>query len=399
MMPLSLLLAAAVSTANAAPAFFDRGFVLKPPASGPFVGGVNAPTVDIVEKSGTYVMYFESATAPVSTDCFESYVIGRATSPDGLNWTIDANPVLSPDPASDASRCSVSQPAVVYDGRTWHLFYSTAREKPSSGATYNLPTGISYATSTDGTTFTVQAAPLIPATDLSQTIGLATATVVYNQIFLLYFYNNDFRLSTSSLGDPTVWSSSTDTVVDHTTVGDWASNDVISPALFCEDDMPDALSLILAGDAPGQSGGTTRSMAFATSTGGKAWTMDAQTPLTGGDLTYSELNHWDVIEAHSDYLLWYGKTDPETGLKAIGLATTSSPWAEAQPRLCPHDYQLHPPDDTAADTGGPVDTGGDADSGVTAKSVGCGCASGTGAGGTGALTALFAMALIRLRRR
>lgn len=370
MTPLLLVPLMALTPARAAPAFFDRDFVLKAPTTGPFAGGVNAPTIDIDEHTGTYVMYFESVTAPVSTDCVSSYVIGRATSPDGVSWTIDEAPVLSPDLESDTARCVVSQPAVVYDGERWHLFYSTAREKPSSGADYNLPTGISYATSTDGLTFTVQAEPLIAATDLSETIGLSSATIVYNEIYLIYYYNKDFRLSTSSLADPSSWSSPTTSVIDHTTLADWSENNVISPALFCEDDMPDGLSLVFAGDAPSQTD-TERSLAFATSTGGVDWTMDAQTPLTGGDLNYAELNHWDVIEAHSDYLLWYGKTDPDSGLKAIGLATTSSPWEEAQPRLCPHDYQLHPPGDTGDDTSAATD---DTASELTEKSGSCSCA-------------------------
>lgn len=387
------LLLHALSPAQAAPAFFDQGFVLKAPASGAFAGGVNAPTIDIDNATGTYVMYFESPVDAVSSDCANSYVIGRATSPDGLVWTIGDTPVLSPDPASDASRCVVSQPAIVYDGTLWHLFYSTAREKPSSGADYNLPTGISYATSTDGQNFTVQASPLIPVTDLSETVGLSSATIVNGQIYVLYFYNNDFRLATAPLSDTSAWSTPADAVVDHLAL-DWAASDVISPALFCEDDMYDPLSLVFAGDSGG-----TRSLAFATSTDGTAWTLDAQTPLTGGDLTYSELNHWDVIEAGPDYLMWYGKTDPATGRKAIGLAATSAPWSPAQPRLCPHAYQTDPPDtgDTSdtSDTSSSDDTATD-DGSTADKAGGCGCAS-AGSPGYGA-AAVLAAALLRRRR-
>lgn len=386
------VLYSAITTAIAAPAFFDQGFVLKAPESGAFAGGVNAPTVDIENATNTYVMYFESSVSAVSADCVSSYVIGRATSRDGLAWTLDDAPVLGPDSTSDASRCSVSQPAIVFDGTTWHLFYSTAREKPSSGAAYNLPTGIAYATSTDGQNFTVQAAPLIPTTDLSETVGLSSATIVNGQIYVVYFYNNDFRLATAPLSDPSVWATSTDAVVDHLAL-EWAANDVISPALFCEDDMDAPLSLVFAGDSAGE-----RSLAFATSTDGNAWTMDEQTPLTGGDLTYSELNHWDVIEAGPDYLMWYGKTDAATGLKAIGLAATASPWSPAQPRLCPHAYQTDPPDtgDTGDTSSDDSVNAGDATGGKTTGP--CGCAS-AGDGAAGSLVGLAMMVLSRRRSR
>lgn len=392
---MTLTLLYALSAAQAAPAFFDQGFVLKAPSTGAFAGGVNAPTIDIDNATSTYVMYFESPVAAVSSDCVSSYVIGRATSPDGLVWTIGDTPVLSPDSTSDTSRCVVSQPSIVYDGTLWHLFYSTAREKPSSGADYNLPTGISYATSTDGQNFTVRAAPLIAVTDLSETIGLSSATIVNGHLYVLYFYNNDFRLATAPLSDPSAWSTPADAVVDHLAL-EWASSDVISPALFCEDDMYDPLSLVFAGDAGG-----TRSLAFATSVDGTAWTLDAQTPLTGGDLNYGDLNHWDVIEAGPDYLMWYGKTDTATGLKAIGLAATSAPWSPAQPRLCPHEYQTNPPDtgDTSdtSDTSPADDTAAD-DSGSTDKSGGCGC-SATGAPSFGLFGLLSGALLLRRRAK
>ncbi|MDP6934858.1 MAG: hypothetical protein QGG40_18195, partial [Myxococcota bacterium] len=168
----------------------DFGFVLQAPSSGAFSGGVGAATLDL--DGDGYVLYFESpaSSTEVPEDCSSQYRIGRATSPDGFTWTIDEEPALVPE--DDTSyNCSVSQPAVLFDGREWHLFFSMAES--SSGSNYS--SGIGWATSPDGVDFTVQQAPLIARNDDTNT-SFASAALVDGVIYLTWAEAPYLKLAT-----------------------------------------------------------------------------------------------------------------------------------------------------------------------------------------------------------
>ena len=88
--------------------------------------------------------------------------IGLATSRDGSNWTRanDGKPVMSPGAAGAFDECWVGSPWVMYDGKTWRMWYSGLM-KPSGkpAPAYwkgKIPAGweprirIGLATSTDG---------------------------------------------------------------------------------------------------------------------------------------------------------------------------------------------------------------------------------------------------------
>lgn len=382
-----------LATALASPAFLDDGFVLAAPSTGPFSGGLNAPTVDYDVANGVYHMYFESPAADVPGDCQSYYTIGHATSSDGVLWDLEENPVLTPDPNPESPyHCVVSQPAVVYDGGTFHLFFSMAQEPLGEGQS-NDGTGVGYATSTDGVNFTVEAAPLVD--DEGETMGLPSAAIVNDVLYLIYVWKPDFRMAYLPLNGVSEWTFLPDPVVDHDDVGVWAIQWVLGPSLFCEDDQPDPFTLVYAGD-DNTVGTPVRSLAYATSGDGLNWGYPEDNPLTTGDLDYPNLNHWDALGAGLDYVMWYSMTDPKTGMKAIGHAATTYDVGRAQPRLCPHPDV---PGDTATDTA-PTDSGG-TDNGIGENTEGetkdkagdCSCASGRG--GVGVAGLLLGMMLAR----
>lgn len=380
--------------AHATPGFDDVGFVLTAPADGPFAGGVGAPTVDHV--GGIYSLYFESPSTEVPAGCANSWHVGRATSTDGVTWTLDAEPVLRPDEANPTSarHCVVNQPAAVHDGTNWHFFTLT-----SDG----VHTSISWATSSDGTTVTWRAEPLIPPSDGG--LGLASAVVVDEVLLLIYVDYPDLRLSRYDVVLDT-WTSPTDPVLSPGDVGAWAEVWLLGPSVTCDPSGEATLAMVFGGDA---SGGA-RSLGLARSDDGEHWTIDAGSPLASGTLDYGALNHWDVLGQGSGYRMWYSKTDPATGLKAIGFARTDDAAGEVAPRRCagpPPEDTGTPPEDTnppaedtgtsAKDTGTPGGEGAGAN-GSDGDASGCGCMSPVGAAPSALLAGLAIVSAIRRRR-
>jgi hypothetical protein len=301
--------------AQAAPVFFDTGLVLRAPSSGSFTGGINAPTVDFDRFTGQYVMYFESPQSSIPTTCVNAYAIGRATSSNGIVWTVTATPVLQADSISGSNReCGVSQPSVVFDGTTWHLFFSQSRAAASSTATSNESGGIGYATSTDGVNFTVVSDPMIPpSTDRRYPVGLASAVINNGDFYVLYDQYPDVHLATAPTDLSTGWSLE-GVVMDHSAFS-WSTTWLFGPSLLCTPGT--AFEAFVGGDA------TSRSVGWASSPNAWDWTWGAS-PLTAGTVPWNSLNHWDMLRNRdgSMYFMWYSMTDSATGKKAVGFAST-----------------------------------------------------------------------------
>ena len=349
--------------------FFDLGLVLS--GEGVFASGVGAPTVEWRGDTQEYVMYFESPAASdqVPEGCASSFVLGRATSPDGVAWTVDASPALaSAGSGADPRSCSVAQPAILFDGARWNLFYSASTQPFEEGAA-NTPSGIGWATSADGVAWTVEQEVLVPFTSAS--IGLPSAAALYGTIYLHYAEFPDvFQTSRVIAGGD--WTPPV-RVLDHAEVGRWSTYWVHGPSLVCDEDSDVPLSSLFGGDTEGT---FVRSLGWATSVDGAAWATADESPLSGGTLDATQLNHWDVLRSGAGHALWYSRTDEATGKKAIGVAISDVRLGEPAPRACPNPW--FPPDDTgAADTGADSGAGaeGGEDSADEGPPVGCGCAS------------------------
>lgn len=383
---------ALLALALAAPAYDDHGLVLVPPETGPFLGGINAPSVEWDGGSEQYVMYFESqaSTVEVPEDCYSYYRIGRATSPDGAAWTIDEAFSFDPDhaDAEGTYRCAATQPAVLYDGATWHLFFTGGTTDEGRGR--NEPSGILHATSADGIDWAVAPEPVVPPE--ANGIGLASATLVNGTLHVVYSQYPHLMLATA-LASSDTWTLGVDPVVDNATLGEWAATWAFGPSLGCADDG--SFSMTFGGD----SAGAVRTLAAATSPDALTWSVEQ--PVTVGALDSTTLNHWDVL-AHDGgaSTMWYSRTDEATGLKAVGLATSGDTSGHRRGRSCPDPWPP-PPDDTgdtgdtgaAADTGTPADTAGAGDTAdKPSGDDGCGCQSAPAAG-------LAPLALLVLGRR
>lgn len=315
----TLLLLAA--TAHSAPILHDRGLVLRAPTNGEFSGGVNAPTVEFDRSQHLFVMYFESPRETFPADCASSYEIGRATSHDGLTWMINAVPVLKGNDADSAAldHCGVSQPSVVYDGETWHLFYTQAGAR-ASGSSSNTPGGIAYSISSDGVTYKVADPQVVPpSTDAARPVGLPSATILDGEILLMFDAYPDLHLYSALTDLSTGWTDE-GMVLDHADEA-FSETWLFGPALVCHPVQD--LTLFVSGD-----GADGRAIAMATSPDAVEWTYDADTPISVGTVPFDQINHFDVLRNGSGrgWSMWYSMTDPDTGLKAIGHGTTV-PWS------------------------------------------------------------------------
>ncbi|MGB0881510.1 MAG: hypothetical protein ACPGSO_01060 [Vicingaceae bacterium] len=85
-----------------------------------YQGGIETPSV--VFYKGEYHMY---NTVYTDNNPF-LFKISHATSPDGITWQIDANPVLEPSPNYIWMDTIVAEPGVMVKDDTLYLFYSAA---------------------------------------------------------------------------------------------------------------------------------------------------------------------------------------------------------------------------------------------------------------------------------
>ncbi len=103
-------------------------------------GGINRG-ISVIKTSDGYKMWYAGVNEGTSSDIFEKWQIGYATSLNGITWTKNSAPVIQP--TEEWELHSVSYPNVVFDGSTYEMWY-TAGNKDS------LPIQVVYAFSTDG---------------------------------------------------------------------------------------------------------------------------------------------------------------------------------------------------------------------------------------------------------
>jgi predicted GH43/DUF377 family glycosyl hydrolase len=142
-------------------------------------------TPSVIKVGDTYHMYYTGYNTVFSSGI---YSIGHATSQDGINWVKDQNnPIIEPhDDPLKWGYFTTAEPAIVYYNNKFYLYYASAKSNhPEPGA----PFGILLATSEDGSTFTKQGAvhTLTSSYDSTKYRGYSTPAVyVKDGIFYLY---------------------------------------------------------------------------------------------------------------------------------------------------------------------------------------------------------------------
>ncbi|MCK5548201.1 MAG: PKD domain-containing protein [Thermoplasmata archaeon] len=242
--------------------------------------------------------------------------IGYATSSDGITWTKHAaNPVLDLGGAGSWDDTYVYSPRVLYDGVTFHMWFMG-----SDGPNWR----IGYATSSDGISWTKHVAN--PVLDLGppgswDDTRVYTPEVLYDGMTYQMWYsgwnavNNRIGYATSL--DGVTWTKSPENpVLDIGPLGFWDDTHVAYPVVL--DDGTEFKMWFLGGD------GTTFRIGHATSPDGIAWTKKPTAPVldlgTSGSWDDVWATYPSVIYDGSAYKMWYTGYDGNT--RRIGYATS-----------------------------------------------------------------------------
>jgi hypothetical protein len=423
-------------------------WLLEPQPGTFYANGIGSPTVAYDDVVGEWVMYFETQYGPIDPECRQGrWGIGRATSPDGFDWSVDADLVLSPA-ADTYYGCVLAHPTVLFDGDQWHLWFK-AHQSSEPCVDSGLPeptwgceavTGVGYATSPTGTNFNVTPQPII---NLSS-FGFPTVTRVDGVYRMLLAFSNArnqiFELWQSvSLDDGATWS--TPQYVIGPGFALWVENEIYNPSLTCDEDIttPAGPYILFAGgrnrdqNPDGSTLLLTAGMGRAYSNDAVNWFWDEGEPLISWNLATStperDWRHWDVVRNGDDFLFFFSEKDDE-GRNRVGLAYTypgqqaELDTTEVANRICsepgvgdsddPNDTDNNSDTDDRNDTDDPNDTDdannssdtddtdddtddntGETDRGTPKGSGSCGCRSIEGAWGWWLLLPLF---LVRRRR-
>ncbi|UCB42445.1 MAG: hypothetical protein JSV77_08270 [Dehalococcoidales bacterium] len=230
-------------------------------------------------------------------------VIGYATSPDGVNWTVENNEVLA---SGGSLHNGIGAPCVILDSGTYKMWYSRLETDWTTGA--QLATILDDLDNPDPN---VQQAAI--ETFLSQVrsvIGYATSadlitwTVQDNQVFPAA--DGDIF---DSAGAPSV-------ILDDTTYKMWytgAKSDLtlaeIAAVLTDTDsfDLSAALNLL---------NGTTSFIGYATSTDGQVWT-DSGEVLSGDGPIWESIGDPCVVKVTDSYEMWFSRATTDLTISDI----------------------------------------------------------------------------------
>lgn len=390
-----------------------------------FFRGMGAPT--ILHDGTQFVLYFETQLQPAAFDllgvdvsaCGNARVwgIGRATSPDGLDWTVDSNLILEPRGAGHFDACVIAQPEVLFDGETYHLWYKAEQERtPCPEGEDPSPfgcepgTGVGYAWSTDGINWTGSDTPAIA---LSGSFGYPRVTQIEEQYIMVTSVIPSIDLYTAD--DPAgPWTLSESSPIVQPGLASWMQAEVVRPTLLCDEDRdingdPEyGYTMWVEGRDTVEN--PTYSLGRMFSTDGDIWAVGTDSPYIAWDSTTGD--DWramDAIRTESGAeILFYSRRDlSQTPVRRrIGVAWTSegSDWS-AETFLNNTCGIVEPIDtsDPGTDDPGTEDpgTGVDTDTADTGEFVGGGCkCDGTGAPSSalGLSGLLFGLLAVRRRR-
>jgi len=297
--------------------------VLSGGAAGTWDADVGIPWVIFNADSNRYEMWY-SGSLPRGA-------IGFAVSNDGISWTKDANPVLTPTPGSWDSLL-VAGACVLRENGQYKMWYTGARNP--SGGTQIGADRIGYATSPDGRVWNKYAGnPVLgPGTAAWETGGVEFCSVLPVEGGYQMYYGG-FTPALSLIGrafsaDGITWRRDTlnNPVFNIGNPGAWDRNVYLPRVLAL------GSTLYMWYTAEAVPGAGSSKIGLATSTdGGRTWTRYGTAPvLTDGpsgswDASYVELG--SVLEKDGVVHMWYDGGSSPAYTARIGHATA--------PRLVP----------------------------------------------------------------
>lgn len=328
------LLAALGGVAHASSIQIQPGTVLQPAPGSFYENGVGAPSVAYHPGLGLFVMVFETRLPTTSANCpVGQWALGIAFSQNGVNWQVDTEPLLEPAAGTYYS-CVAAQPAVLFDGVTWRVWFKSeqgndacAVDEPVWGC--NRQTGIGYFELDDQSGLvTVSDEPAIAGPGMSYPSvailedGWHMALTVYNEVYV------------GTSADGLAWTLEPDAVFPKG-VETWGMSEMINPVLACREGISTPIFMSYGGRTTSGTDITSAAWTIGRSPDGLTWTADPTTVVewTGGD----QWRHWDLMRfARNDYIVWFTEKDG-TGKVRVRLGYTRPSWSprKLSPRICP----------------------------------------------------------------
>ncbi len=285
-----------------------------------YATGAGAPSVVWDPANGQFVMFFESRFGDWgdTPGCAKAgdvlWGVSRATSPDGLTWSVDAAPVLEPLPGSYYG-CVVAHPDVLFDGNTWHMYFKAYQE--DTACDVSMPAwgcyevvGVGYASSVDGINWNVEPEPAIVVND---DFGFPTVAQLDTEWTLLL--SNTRALSRATAAAPSgPWNWDSTAVLSPDPAFTAMEDEVFEPNMICEDYQP--IELYFGGYNRNDSdpwNGPIEETALLWGTSadsGTSWDIDFDPGVNpvrlwdnlAGDTAW---RHWDVIRVGGQTLVYY----------------------------------------------------------------------------------------------
>jgi len=254
-----------------------------------------------------------------------NYRIGYANSYDGITWTKHpSNPVVDIGPFGTWDDYHTYSPTVLYDGTTYHMWYSGY-----DGAIWK----IGYATSSDGIAWTKSGAN--PVLDLGapgawDDSRVYAPTVLYDGTTYHMWYSgydgSYYRIGYATSPNGIAWTKSgANPVLDVGAGGTWDDNRIFAPSVLYKGKT---YHMCYTGYD-----GFTYKIGYATSPNEIAWVKSVANPV----LDLGPPGSWEDLHVHSPTVLYDGETyrmwySGEDGLNTrIGYATYSIRWAKLTP--------------------------------------------------------------------
>lgn len=281
--------------------------------------GVQAGSVAYDPIQENFTMFFETKYAGPNGDCSGGkWGIGRATSKDGLSWTQDDELIIEPQLGTDYG-CVAAHPAVVFDGKTYHLFFAM-HNTPGGWASQD---GLGYTTSTDGKTFG-------PVSKINSGVKSFPTAIIANDILYVYYWvkhagqnyvdvlwsedlgqtwdtdKNEFTEMLPASGHPNLWAA----MVTFSR----------SPSAICHGPSDD-LSFELFSVGQNVTADERAFGLFKSADDTTGWALSDDLTSTSNPFFYI---HPEVLKHGNNYLMWYSKL--VDGKKVIHSASTYKEW-------------------------------------------------------------------------
>lgn len=346
------LLAAAALAQQPTDWQFQPGAVLAPNPAIPFMSqSIGSPSVVYDELHDKFWMVFEARTPTTDPRCPQGvWALGLASSPDGITWTPETQPLLEPVPGDGTQfSCVAAHPTAIYDparngGNGAIVVWFKAEQDSDACATTTPAWGCGQYTGVGRLIVRTNAAGNVQGVLVGNTLALRSRgrTFGYPKVvrdgatylLLLGRYPDIWRYSGSTIfgfsGGTNVME-----VADYRSAISWVRDEFFNPSLVCDDSFVFPLASFVGGRDTRFGEVISAGWGKAISTTGTSWVLGVQAQQEW--FNNDEWRHWDVLKTSGgDYLIWFSEKDANgNNFIRFGGTTLTFANADVQSRLCP----------------------------------------------------------------